>query len=771
MNWQDGFTEFLIRRRQWLLAVSAVLTLIAWPISRQLKFDQSIESMYAPGNRELQAFKRSKETFGGDEFLMVAYREPRLFQSDDKLTAAAGDRLNRLAEQIGALPGVESHTIQHLASALRSPYGRGRIRKFVEGILVGSDGETVAVVARLSPLDEAHAPRAATFRRVREIAAAQDPPAVVLGEPVQVHDMFRYVEEDGFTLGLWSTVLLMGMIYLLFRSIRWMVLPLAVVWVTLVWTKALLVVSHMQLSMVSSMLDSLVTIIVIATVSHVIMRYRELIPYHDRERALALALRDLLVPVFWVTVTTTAGFASLMTCHITPVASFGIMMSLATLLLLLAAIAILPGVVLLGRTTPAPAVSALEAPLERSLGRMTDWVEHRPVLVWSAMGALSLACLPGLFQLQIESDFSRNFRRHSPIVQALNFFETHLGGAGTWEVNFPAPSELTEEYLDDVEALADELRAIEERTTPNRITKVVAVTDGLSLIPKSVVVARLSLATRLAALDLVQPDYLRSLYNGDAGRMRIVLRAMERQPSEVKLQLIEEVTELARKRFPEAEAAGLYVLLAHLVESLMDDQLVSSLLATAAMVVLMFLAFRNLWLSICLLAPNVFPLIVVLGVMGWLNMKINVGSAMIAAVSMGLTIDSGILYLFEYRHARSRGLNFSEALTETHQGVGLAVLLSNVALIVGFMVLTLSHFVPLVYFGILVDVAMLGGLAGNLILLPLLLRLADYAPTAATVPRVLVSGNVAEPLEDGRGDSGIAPKIPAGEERPTRSPT
>lgn len=731
MNWQDRFTALLIRRRWVLLIAALVLTVVAWPVSRKLEFDQSIESLYAPTNPHLQSYLRSKHAFGGDEFVIVAYNESELLDADNRLLDGPRERLEKLGDNIAALPGIEERSIQHLGTALKAPFGRERILEFVKGILIGGDGQTVCVLARLKPIDEQNIPRAETIRKVREIAAAHDPPAVVLGEPVQVHDMFRYVEEDGFTLGLWSTVLLMAMIFLLFRSVRWMVLPLAVVEVTLVWTKALLWLSGMQLSMVSSMLDSLVTIIGIATVTHVILRYRELVGHHDRETALRLTLRQLLAPVFWVTITTTAGFAALVTCSITPVASFGIMMSLATILMLVACAVVLPGGALLGKSTPAPAISALEAPLEHSLGRITGWVEHRPVLVWSVMGLATLACLPGMFRLDIESDFSKNFRRHSPIVQALNYFESRLGGAGNWEINFAAPTELTDEYLDKVRALAEDLRQIENRETPDRLTKVVAVTDGLSLVPKSLLVANTRLPVRLLLLNRLQPDYLKSLYSSADGRMRIVLRAMERQPSEVKLKLIGDVEELARKHFPDAEAAGLYVLLAHLVESLMDDQFVSSALAMLSMVALMMIAFRNVWLSLSLLLPSVFPLIVVLGVMGLLDMKINVGSAMIAAVSMGLTIDSGILYILEYRDARSRGLSFSEAVRETHQGVGLAVLLSNVALIVGFIVLTLSHFIPLIYFGVLVNIAMLGGLAGNLILLPLLLRLVDLKPAAA----------------------------------------
>ena len=59
----------------------------------------------------------------------------------------------------------------------------------------------------------------------------------------------------------------------------------------------------------------------------------------------------------------------------------------------------------------------------------------------------------GLFRLRVETDFSKNFRESTPIVQSLQFFEQNLGGAGTWEVNFPAPAELTGESLEPVREL------------------------------------------------------------------------------------------------------------------------------------------------------------------------------------------------------------------------------------------------------------------------------------------------------------------------------
>jgi predicted RND superfamily exporter protein len=96
---------------------------------------------------------------------------------------------------------------------------------------------------------------------------------------------------------------------------------------------------------------------------------------------------------------------------------------------------------------------------------------------------------------------------------------------------------------------------------------------------------------------------------------------------------------------------------------------------------------------------------------------------MIAAVSMGLSVDSSIHYISAFRRARAEGKSLDDALAGVHLSVGRAMVFSTLALIVGFTVLCTSRFVPTIYFGTLVSLSMLGGLAGNLVVLPLLLGL------------------------------------------------
>ena len=718
--WLIWLTNVLLDYRGWWLALSALMTAAAWYPASQLQFEQSIESLYSHDNPRLAAWRDSKRNFGGDEFVVVAYSDPNLFEpGEDRLTDAARERIEALADKLEQVKGLQADSFQHLAHALQAPIGRSIIRKLMEGVLVGTDGQTTAIFCRLEPEGNAVIPRAKTYQLVREIADAHDPPAAVVGEPVQVHDMFRYVEEDGTTLGWASAVLLMVVIYVLFRSIRWMLLPLIVVQVTLVWTKALLVLSGMQLSMVSSMLNSLVTIIGIATVMHITLRYRENRFTKNPVEALRQTMLELTIPIFWTIATTAAGFAAVMVSNIAPVISFGIMMTLATLLVLVACALVLPGVILLGGSQQVPGRAPGEDRVTKALGQLTESVESRPILVGAVMTLLTAFCGAGLFRLHVETDFSKNFRASSPIVKSLSLFEERLGGAGTWEVSFPAPAELDREFLQQVREFAAELRELEDPNSPGRLTKVIAITDGLDLL------GFLPLSWRLSALERMQPDFVTSLYNAEKGRMRIMLRARERQPSASKLQLISDVEQLAGKRFSDARSTGLFVLLTYLIDSLMDDQFSSFLIAAVAIVILTTLAFRSLKLGLILLIPNLFPIVLVIGAMGWIGLPINIATAMIASVSMGLTVDSSIHYLAGYTDARRRGLTFAAALKETHQGVGLALVFANLALVAGFSVLALSHFIPLVYFGLLVSVAMTGGLLGNLVLLPLLLWLVD----------------------------------------------
>jgi len=207
--------------------------------------------------------------------------------------------------------------------------------------------------------------------------------------------------------------------------------------------------------------------------------------------------------------------------------------------------------------------------------------------------------------------------------------------------------------------------------------------------------------------------------------------------AEARQRIIEQVKRIVHEEFPQetndhgraAEVTGFFVLLTYLIDSLLADQWLAFAVACAGIGLMMLIAFRNPLYALVALVPNVLPIVIVTGLLGWSGLKINMGAAMIAAVSMGLSIDSSIHYITSFQRARREGKNVATSLGTVHQSVGRAMVFSTLALIAGFIVLCFSDFIPTVYFGALVSLTMLGGLAGNLLVLPLLLKLATRDKT------------------------------------------
>ena len=775
--------KLLVSNRNLLLTAAVVSVLLAIPVSEQLQFDQRIEAFFAPDDPDLQLLHRSRSEFGGDEFVVVAWSEDRLFDIgvdpypsslEDVLATnvllsvkpEVAERIRDIATRLNAIPGVNGDKTQHLADLLDEsprykPSRRAMLRLF-EGTIVGQDGRTTGIMLELLPESEAGEPRGQTLSRIRSVVSGISGQVAIAGEPVQVYDMFQLVEEDSRLLFLVSLGILSTVLLLMFRGIRWLLAPVGLVLGAVVITRAILHLVGAQLSMVSSMLNSLVTVIGIATFMHVIVHYRDLrnaaeagaesgtLDSEQRRSVARQTLQEMAAPVFWTCLTTAVGFGALLVSRITPVRSFSLMMSLATGVVLLGCCVVLPATLGSGSRLRPPASVPLEHWLDQALRLNCQTVERRPMITGIVCFLLFAISVPGVFRLTVETDFSRNFRDSSDIVRSLRFVESRLGGAGSWEVSFDTPPRLTNEFLKDIQTLTEHLR---ERTKDDTSIRILSLTDIVDLPPRI-----LKPVQTLSRIRRKQPLMVSNFHNEDAQRMRIVLRSMEQQPSEKKMAQIALVRDCIHEFFDEkirreearlellaaaadanesdsvqsasgdqawfnspATASGMFVLLAGLIQSLLSDQLNSFLLACVGILLCMTIAFRSLRIGVISLFPNIFPVALVMGILGWYGARVNIGTAMITSVSMGLTVDSTIHYITAFERAR-RSHSIPEALRVAHAGAGRAVVFAHLALIAGFLVLTVSRFIPLVYFGALLTLSLIGGVFGDLVLLPLLLR-------------------------------------------------
>jgi hypothetical protein len=254
---------------------------------------------------------------------------------------------------------------------------------------------------------------------------------------------------------------------------------------------------------------------------------------------------------------------------------------------------------------------------------------------------------------------------------------------------------------------------------------------------------QLMINTGLRSMRRNVPEFVDALYARDPDDpskawYRILLRAKERQSSRQKLDIIAQVERVADKYFTQADVTGYFVLLTHLIESLLGDQWRCFGLSILGIALVMIVALRDLRLVLIAMVPNVVPITVVMGLMGWLGLEMNMGAAMIAAVSIGLSIDGSTHYLIEFQRARARGKNVTDSIEEVQDAVGKSMIYSTIALMVGFCILATSQFIPTVYFGALMTASLLCTMLGTLVWLPFLLRYLPDFPRPAPVRAVPV---------------------------------
>ncbi len=779
-----------IRWRWILFGLASVLGVIAWPASERLNLDRSLQTMFAVDDPVRQDFELLESRFGISNLVVLAYRDPDFWNDD----GSGLKRLQAVSQRVAAIDGVESvmelSQVDAMLSKLENPFSffpsltvsKGPVHPLLDSSNTLAmefkrlfDGQTHAhgsdlvalacLLGRDSIPSKRSVQSAETLRQLRRLANSIPAGGYLVGQPVMVEEGFEAIEEDGRRLGLFSTLSLSILLIVGFRSLRWAIIAIAIVQWSLVVTRGMLVWLAWDLTMVSSMLSSIVTVIGVATSLHWMLGYQSAYERHRAtgmaasqipERALAESMRQLWWPILWACVTDAIGFGALMMTRVGPVQDYGCMMALGSL------------VVLVGIFALVPALALMDLPLDRwlrwlglskELGRVPGdrWLqgvlEH--VLrgsvrgrrwVLAVTGGLLIWGIIGSLRLRVETDFIRNFQSNSPIVTSYQAVERELGGAGVWDILLAAPTPVTTDYMNVVLELEDRLRNITVgENASDRLTYVLSIADMDRAVSRASILGKLPIENRLQGISQAMGSFTKTMVHDapDQRWFRILLRSREQSESDQKSKLIAAVRREVQatiddpnwqRIFPtielpggssptrsQATVTGYYILLSQLVASVVLDQWFAFLIATIGIGIAIAFALRSPSLALVAILPNAVPSLIVMGWMGWMEYSVNLGAAMIAAVSMGLCVDSSLHYLHRYQRELREGRSEWQALRESQRDIGMSVALSTLGLVIGFGSLATSDFLPTVAFGTMAAFTMIGGLIGNLVLLPALI--------------------------------------------------
>jgi uncharacterized protein len=763
---------------------AVVLLLLVLAVSgKRVSYEQSINSFFAADDPYMRVYQEAAKTFGDDNFIFLVYDDPELLSpaglervtelaaavAPDRIPAVqrvesldampllwsiddallAIDRLPKMARNLAlsaakrAVKNVDlKSNSMTVAGAVRAAAAdqkalaalKDRVTKhpLFLGTLIDAMGTTTAVVARLKKTHQHNViETVAEVRRIADEFAARHQlgrPAIV-GPPVLLSDGFAAIEVDGRRLAVVGMILIGVVTLSAVQSLWWAIVPMLAGWVVWLATEAILTTFNIKLSLSGGPLVAQIIVLTMPAASHLAIHFRdERRREADPRQAARSTLAAVATPIAWTAITGAIGYAALVTSDVVPIQQFGAILGSCTfaaaiLVMLISPIAMLPPFRL-----EIPVRHGSHSPVAGLMNRLILTVYRHPGAIVLAVFAIVLPLAVGMFRLSYETNYINLFRPETRVVNDYRTVESKLGGIGLVELVVPVGKSLSPANLHDLKVVEDRIQAIRV-SDPNAIAQVLSLAtvldpDGrLAALPKERQDRMLADKLELIAAS-PQNDLLRSFWNTDTGQTRVMIRMKEQMPAPDKSRIFREATAAGAQTFgPTTFLTGLSFLMTRTTEAIIATQWGTFLWSAIGILLMLTLAFRSLILAVLAIMPTLLSVALVLGLMGWLKIQLDMATALVASVALGLSVDDTFHCLLQYH--RQRKNRFRQRLFESYRVSGPGVILSSLAVAVGFAALRASEFEPFINFGTMVGIATAGSTLGNLVLLPACLTLGE----------------------------------------------
>jgi predicted RND superfamily exporter protein len=581
------------------------------------------------------------------------------------------------------------------------------------------------------------------------------------GFPMIADDMVKFVKKDLVVFGSSVLAFLVFVLTLIFRQLRWVVLPLFSCFYAVVIMVGVLGLVGWDVTVISSNFLALMLIITISINMHLAVRYSQLLSEGNGESQLELVsmtVQKMARPCLYTALTTIIGFCSLVFSEIKPVQDFGWMMSIGLGVAFATSFTLFPAILVL--LEPKGARSHRdEVPFTAILATLTE--RYGVVILVGALG-LGVVSAVGISRLTVENSFIDYFREDTEIYQGMKLIDDKLGGTTPLDVliSFDSPIEFEEtddpisddeigEDFDDEFEFDDWGDEDEDPSaywfTPSKIEKIKRVHDYLEGFPEVGKVLSLASLIRVAEglnegkefdgleLSLLYkklPDEIKGpliepYVSIEQNEARIVLRIRDSQEGLRRKELLERIeagfAEELGLEDHEIKIAGTLVLYNNMLQSLFRSQISSLGAVMTGIAAMLLVLFRSIPLAIIGIVPNLLAAAIVLGFLGLAGIPLDMMTITIAAITIGIAVDNGIHYIYRFREEFAKSGDYAETLHICHASIGRAVFYTSTTVIFGFSILVLSNFMPTIYFGVSIGLAMLFALLAALTLLPMLI--------------------------------------------------
>ena len=570
------------------------------------------------------------------------------------------------------------------------------------------------------------------------------------GIPMIADDMISYVKNDLINFGLGVFIFIIFTLIIIFRKLKWVILPILSCIYAVSIMIGLLGMIDWEVTVISSNFISLMLILTLSMNIHLIVRYRQLSSLMSNQYLIVCeTTKQMVWPCLYTALTTIVAFASLVFSDIKPVIDFGYMMTFGLVVTFITSFILLPSILCLLSKDEHFTENKTDSFLFTKL--LADLTLSKGKAITIITSLALIATIYGISQLKVENSFINYFKSNTEIYKGMKQIDDKLGGTTPLDIiiKFEDEKDTADDYDDDFgDGLLEDDTEVDLESqwfTTDKINKIKKVHDYLDSLPEIGKVLSLASTIRVAEklndnkeLDSLEmallykraPDKVKNIavnpyISIKDNEARISIRVLDSKPELRRNELINKINyDIKNKLGFDSESyflTGVLILYNNMLQSLFDSQILSLGFVMIGIGLMFMILFKSILLSFIGIVPNLLAATFVLGLMGLINLPLDMMTITIAAIAIGIAVDNSIHYIYRFREEYNLCHDYKESLYKSHNSIGRAIFFTSITIIFGFSILILSNFIPTIIFGLLTGLAMFIALLAVLTLLPKLI--------------------------------------------------
>jgi predicted RND superfamily exporter protein len=746
-TWFERIADIIIAYPKTLLVVLLLFLVGSIYPATQISTNFDLEGFFPVGDPVIHDYDHLIEEFGRDDNVILVG-----FQSEDLFTKPVLADLRDLTDQAQEIPFIEN--VRSLWSARQITNTNGTLRfdtylpenanldslnlseirssmlqdSLLRGRLLNADG-TTAFALQIADGHNHFFDRKVIIDDLHQLLDSYPEYKFhITGIPYFRNQYVSLLNTEIVLYVSISTVLILLLLWFLYRKLTGVLLPMVIVWATILLTVGFMSLTGGYFEILSSTIAPILLCVGVADSIHLMSKYDE-----HKHQPLRPSLKDTIVTLgsatFLTSVTTAIGFATLMSSSVMPMKRFGIYTAVGVIFAYLITMLALPSIIqLLGirrfNNNPEGTHSS-DAWFAYILHGIYRFTRNNYKLVLAGAGLIVLSSAYGIYKLEINGRVFDDIGQDSELIRDSQFFSEHLTppfpmefilapeGGNIKDPEWLKQADRFEQYIQSephvkrTTSLLSLIRSMDQALNPDRIQRV---PDSPNLISQY-----------LLLLELNNEDALSKFADFDYRKMRISAQLYDVGSKEIN-ELRSDIQAKVNSILPDTKVTvtGTTVLSAAI-----NDKMVSALassigLAFVGISLIMALLFRNLKLVIISLLPNILPLLAIAGIMGYFGITIKPSTAVIFTIAFGIAVDDTIHYLARFRVEYRKSGDFMAALQRTTARTGKAIIITSIILVTGFGSLVFSEFNSTMLMGVLVSITIGIALLADLFFLPAL---------------------------------------------------